>query len=242
MQTTLTAPELLLNNSVQHLDLPIDSGMRPSDDAPPIKVIRRDGSWTSLNISKIRNVVQWACSGKKANSIALEAGLTTRLRHGITTREIQDNLINCALEMCNPEQADWRYVAGRLHIWSLWKDTLVSRGYHYGDYARTVRDKVEAGEYDERLLNYSAKELQEASTWINSDWDTDYDYAGAVLLTSRYLLPDELPQEAYLSCALLLALVESPPRATHLGKTVLPSDRPTSNFSGYAYSGELKGS
>ena len=210
MQTTLTAPELLLNNSVQHLDLPIDSGMRPSDDAPPIKVIRRDGSWTSLNISKIRNVVQWACLEKKVNSIALEAGLTTRLRHGITTREIQDNLINCALEMCNPEEADWRYVAGRLHIWSLWKDTLVSRGYHYGDYARTVRDKVEAGEYDKRLLDYSAKELQEASTWINSDWDTDYDYAGAVLLTSRYLLPDELPQEAYLSCALLLALVESP--------------------------------
>ncbi|MDJ0731595.1 MAG: ribonucleoside-diphosphate reductase subunit alpha [Crocosphaera sp.] len=175
-----------------------------------IKVRRRDGSRTALNIGKIRAVVDWACAGQEVNSIALEAGLTTRLRDGITTREIQDNLINCALEMCSPAEPDWRYVAGRLHIWSLWKDTLVSRGYQYGNYETTVRTKVESGQYDNRLLTYSTTELQAAGTWINPDWDTDYDYAGAVLLTSRYLLCDELPQEALLSCALLLATVESP--------------------------------
>lgn len=175
-----------------------------------IQVIRRDGSSTPLNIGKIRAVVDWACMGLEVNSIALEAGLTTRLRDGISTREIQDNLISCALEMCSPDQPDWRYVAGRLHMWSLWKDTLVSRGYQYGHYLRTVQTKVAAEEYDPRLLTYSEEELREAGCWINSDWDTDYDYAGAVLLTSRYLLPNELPQEALLTCALLLASVESP--------------------------------
>jgi ribonucleoside-diphosphate reductase alpha chain len=175
-----------------------------------IEVIRRDGRATALNISKIREVVEWACSGKQVNPIALEAGLTTRLRHGITTREIQDNLINCALEMCSPEEPDWRYVAGRLHIWSLWKDVLVSRGYQYGDYGQTVKAKVAANQYDLRILTYGDEELKEAGAWINPDWDTDYDYAGSVLLTSRYLLPDELPQEALLTCALLLASVESP--------------------------------
>lgn len=175
-----------------------------------IEVIRRDGTKTGLNISKIRNVVAWACKGYQVNSIALEAGLTTRLRDGITTREIQDNLINCALEMCSPEEPEWRYVAGRLHIWSLWKDTLVSRGYQYGNYAETVRNKVKSDYYDQRLSHYSPEDLRKAGSWINSDWDTDYDYAGAVLLTNRYLLPDELPQEAFLSCALLLALPEKP--------------------------------
>lgn len=177
---------------------------------PKIQVVRRDNSWTPLNIGKIRAVVHWACEGHNVNPIALEAGLTTRLRHGITTREIQDNLINCALEMCSPDEPNWRYVAGRLHIWSLWKDTLVSRGYQYGNYEKTVHTKVEAQEYDSRLLTYSSEELREAGSWINPDWDTDYDYAGAVLLTSRYLLPNELPQEALLSCSLLLATVESP--------------------------------
>ncbi|BFM41179.1 ribonucleoside-diphosphate reductase subunit alpha [Synechocystis sp. LKSZ1] len=175
-----------------------------------IKVIRRDGSSTTLNIGKIRAVVDWACTGLEVNAIALEAGLTTRLRDGISTREIQDNLISCALEMCSPDEPDWRYVAGRLQIWSLWKDTLVSRGYQYGQYLKTVQAKVAAHQYDERILIYSEEELKEAGYWINADWDTDYDYAGAVLLTSRYLLPDELPQEALLTCALLLASVEAP--------------------------------
>ncbi|OKH22781.1 ribonucleoside-diphosphate reductase [Hydrococcus rivularis NIES-593] len=181
-----------------------------SPHANDIQVIRRDGSRTPLNIAKIRAVVDWACAGVEVNPIALEAGLKTRLRNGITTREIQDNLINCALEMCSPEEPDWRYVAGRLHIWSLWKDTQVSRGYQYGDYEQTVRTMVAAKKYDERILTYSSQELQKAGSWINTDWDTDYDYAGAVLLTSRYLLPDELPQEALLTCALLLATVEAP--------------------------------
>lgn len=175
-----------------------------------IEVIKRDGSRTSLNIGKIRAVVDWACVGKEVNPIALEAGLTTRLRNGITTREIQDNLINCALEMCSPDEPDWRYVAGRLHIWSLWKDTLVERGYQYGNYEQTVRTKVANHQYDDRISLYSAEELKEAGSWVNPDWDTDYDYAGAVLLTSRYLLEDELPQEALLTCALLLASVEAP--------------------------------
>ncbi|MDB9391959.1 ribonucleoside-diphosphate reductase subunit alpha [Microcystis aeruginosa] len=183
-----------------------------------IRVIRRDGSTTSLNIGKIRDVVEWACEGKKVNSIALEAGLTTRLRDGITTREIQDNLINCALEMCSPEEPDWRYVAGRLHIWSLWKDTLVARGYQYGNYEKTVKTQVKKLLYDERILIYSEAELKEAGSWINPDWDIDYDYAGALLITSRYLLKNELPQEALLTCSLLLAIVEEPANRLHWAK------------------------
>ena len=175
-----------------------------------IHVIRRDGSTTPLEINKIRTVVNWACCGLSTNSIALEAHLTTRLRPGITTREIQDNLIRCALDLCSPEEPDWRYVAGRLHIWSLWKDTKVSRGYQYGYYARTVHFKVLEGQYDRRILTYSPEELEIANTWINPDWDADYDYAGSVLLTKRYLLANELPQEAFLTCALLIASVETP--------------------------------
>jgi ribonucleoside-diphosphate reductase alpha chain len=163
-----------------------------------------------LNIAKIRSVVHWACSGKDVNAISLEAGLTTRLRHGVTTREIQDNLINCALELCSPTEPEWRYVAGRLHIWNLWKDTIVSRGYGYGDYLAAVKLQVATNNYDRSILLYSETELATAGTWINPEWDKDYDYAGAILLTKRYLLPNELPQEAFLTCALLLASPEKP--------------------------------
>lgn len=173
-------------------------------------VTKRDGSSAPLDVGKIRNVVEWACAGLDASSIELEAGLTTRLKDGVTTREIQENLIQCSLEMCSPEEPDWRYVAGRLHIWSLWKDTLVERGYQYGNYAQAVADKLKINAYDSRLSQYSLEDLEEANSWINPDWDMDYDYAGAVLLTKRYLLDYELPQEAFLTCALLLALPEKP--------------------------------
>jgi ribonucleoside-diphosphate reductase alpha chain len=181
-------------------------------------VIRRDGSRANLNIAKIRHVVEWATVGLDANPIALEAGLVTRLRDGVTTREIQDNLIDCALGMCSPEEPDWRYVAGRLQIWSLWKDTLVIRNLErviesydaleeiYSHYPEVVLAQVKAGRYTPRITAcYSPKELAIAGSWINPDWDKDYDYAGAVLFSKRYLLPDELPQEALLTCALLLA-------------------------------------
>lgn len=216
-----------------------DARARLSATMSEVRVIRRDGSRANLNIAKIRHVVEWATVGLDANPIALEAGLVTRLRDGVTTREIQDNLIDCALSMCNPEEPDWRYVAGRLHIWSLWKDTLVIRSSGatgrcaslreglrrdlmsrviqsydaieeiYSHYPEVVSAQVKAGRYTPQITEcYSEKELAIAGSWINPDWDKDYDYAGAVLFSKRYLLPDELPQEALLTCALLLASVE----------------------------------
>jgi len=185
-----------------------------------ITIINRAGDRVALDITKIRKVCDWATQGLEASTPPLESGLTLRLRDGVTTRDIQNNLVSCALEMCSPEEPDWRYVAGRLHIWSLWKDTLVSRGYQYGDYARTVFTKVQSQSYDSRILTYTLDELQSASSWINPDWDMDYDYAGAVLLTKRYLLPDELPQEALLTCALLIALPEEPSNRLPFAKRV----------------------
>ena len=188
----------------------LSSEEKEGKSSSDISVVRRDGSFTPLNITKIRSVVEWATAGYNVNPITLEAGLTTRLRNGVTTREIQDNLIDCALGMCSPEEPEWRYVAGRLHIWSLWKDTQVARGFGYGNYVAAVQSQIDAKRYDRAILKYSTEELARAGSWINREWDKDYDYAGAVLLTKRYLLTNELPQEAFLTCALLLAAVEKP--------------------------------
>ncbi|MGD1919636.1 MAG: ribonucleoside-diphosphate reductase subunit alpha [Pleurocapsa sp.] len=182
----------------------------PQVSSSDICVVRRDGSSSPLDITKIRSVVEWACDGYSVNPITLEAGLTTRLRNGVTTRDIQDNLIDCALGMCSPDEPEWRYVAGRLHVWSLWKDTQVARGFGYGKYPQSVQSQIDSKRYDRTILKYSQEELKEAGSWINPDWDKDYDYAGAVLLTKRYLLTNELPQEAFLTCALLLASNEKP--------------------------------
>lgn len=206
----LDTTENLLSPQKLSSDYSQSSSHKSQKQKNDIQVIKRNGTLTPLNVGKIKDVVNWACANQDVNSIALEAGLTTRLRHGISTREIQDNLINCALEMCSKDEPNWRYVAGRLLMWSVIKDTYVARNYTYGQYQKTVHDFVESKQYDSRILIYSNAQLEEAGSWINPDWDLDYDYAGVVLLNNRYLLKNELPQEAFLTCALLLASVEKP--------------------------------
>ena len=187
-----------------------------------INVIQRSGETRPLDITKIRRVVEWACEGLEVNPLALESGLTSRLRDGITTREIQENLINVATQLFCVEETDWKYVAGRLHIWGLWKDTRIKRefgGYYSSrtvftksertDYAKYVQWQVERGVYDSRITEiYDGKDLKIVGEWIYSEYDKDFDYAGAIMLSERYLLDCELPQEAFLTCALLLASVE----------------------------------
>ena len=171
-----------------------------------IKVQKRDGSLVDLDITKIRKVVGWACEGLTVQSVALESRMSERLVDGVTTRDIQRNLINCALQMCSPEQPDWRYVAGRLHMWNIWKEVELSRGYDQSDYYIHVNHMTEKGYYAPDLLSsYLARDLTIAGSWRNIEYDSDYDYAGATLLSRRYLLQDELPQEMYLTIALLLA-------------------------------------
>lgn len=189
-----------------------------------INVIQRNGKTSELNINKIRTVIKWACDKLDVSPIVLESGLTTKLRDGISTKDIQENLINCALTLCSPEEPDWRYVAGRLHIWGLWKDTRISRqfgGYlsptvfkdiEGADYAKYVDWQVKRGIYDHKITQfYDQEDLAIAGEWIYPEYDKDFDYAGATMLSSRYLLDGELPQEAFLTCALLLASVEKPP-------------------------------
>ena len=189
-----------------------------------INVIQRNGESRSLEITKIRRVVEWACEGLEVNSLALESGLTSRLRDGITTREIQENLINVATQLFCVEEPDWKYVAGRLHIWGLWKDTRIKRqfgGYSSHtvfrksegtDYAKYVQWQVDRNIYDPKITEiYDKKNLEIAGKWIYPEYDKDFDYAGAIMLSKRYLLDCELPQEAFLTCALLLASVEEKP-------------------------------
>jgi ribonucleoside-diphosphate reductase alpha chain len=189
-----------------------------------INVIQRSGETRPLDITKIRRVVEWACEGLEVNPLALESGLTSRLRDSITTREIQENLINVATQLFCVEETDWKYVAGRLHIWGLWKDTRIKRkfgGYlsrtvfrrlEGTDYAKYIQWQVDRGVYDPRITEiYDENDLKIAGKWIYPEYDKDFDYAGAIMLSERYLLDCELPQEAFLACALLLASVEENP-------------------------------
>ena len=172
-------------------------------------VIKRDGRQKKFDIEKVKKVIAWAIEGLDINPLKLESSIDIIFKDKIKTSEIQENLIYHALSLTSVKEPDWRIIAGRFLMMNKWKDTQRKRGYIYGDLFEHIKKMVETKRYDGKILEiYSKSELLEASKWIEVRRDLEYDYAAVVLLTSRYLIEDELPGEAYLIISLLLASVE----------------------------------
>lgn len=168
-----------------------------------MQIIKRSGKHENLDIQKVRKVIEWTCEGLDASPAELEARVSIRFKDGITTEEIQKNVIQGALELCDINAPDWRYVAGRLYLWDYRKAVATERGYEYGNLAYTLiaNDDV----YCDVIYDYSGYEIQRLNEYIKPERDLDYDYAGAITLTKKYLRDGELPQEMLMITAMVLA-------------------------------------
>lgn len=171
-----------------------------------IKIEKRSGELVPFDVEKIKKVINWSVEGLDVSPLKLESAVTTLFRNGTKTVDIQENLVLTAHRLISLQESDWRYVTGRLKIMDYWKTVQKSRGYGYeGDFADYIKWQVEEGRYDFPIDKYTEVELRNAAIFLNPDYDKDYDYAGANLLIKRYLVDDELPQEAFLVIALILA-------------------------------------
>jgi ribonucleoside-diphosphate reductase alpha chain len=183
------------------------------------EVIKRDGNSANYDAKKIRKVIEWATKDFDLNSIKLESNVEMTLRNGITTSEIQQAVIMSALSLTSLEEPDWKYVAGRLKLFDIYKNIKILRKlgkneypfYNNGLFKAYVKKSVEKGIYTDVLTKkYTSEEMDEISHFINPDYDLLYDYAGINLLHKRYLAEQdgeiwELPQEMYLTAAMVIA-------------------------------------
>lgn len=182
-----------------------------------VKVIKRDGSEAPVDLNEIREAIAYGIDGFILNPLELESKLNLHLNQGRSTKFIQETLVNSAVNLASPEAPEWLYVAGRLHIWNWSHEVIANRGYGYGHYD-VFSDTNLFSKYTSQLKVYSQKDLQESVTWIEPEFDKDFDYAGAKLLTERYLHPDELLQECFLATALVLAIPEEPKKRMRWAK------------------------
>ncbi|MBC2850360.1 ribonucleoside-diphosphate reductase subunit alpha [Cetobacterium sp. 8H] len=177
------------------------------------QVINREGIREKLDITKIREKLLRACKDLEVNMVELESHIDSIYQVDITTKKIQESLINQAVSMTSFEESDWTYVAGRLLMMETEREVYHKRGFSYGQFGRTIKKLVELGVYDRRLLEYSDKELEELEKTIDISRDMLYDYAGSNMLVNRYLLKYdgiiyELPQEVFMCISMLLAINE----------------------------------
>lgn len=177
------------------------------------KVRNRDGLVEELNIEKIREKLLRACQELDVNMVELESKIESIYEENITTKKIQESLINSAVSMTTFEESDWALVAGRLLMMEVEREVYHGRGFSYGNLAQTIELMLSYGLYDERLKIYTKEELDTLNAVISPERDMVYDYAGANMLVRRYLLKyqgkiHELPQEVFMVIAMLLAIYE----------------------------------
>lgn len=196
------------------------------------KVIKRNGEVENLDILKIKRVIQNATMGLKTNPLVLESQVQLVFKGEMTSREIHHSLINTALKLTNvdnDENMQWRFVAARLLLMDIFKDAAITRGLKkpgYNNYYKFVKTAVSEGLYDQKIIKeYSKEEIEEIGNELNVNYDYGFDYAGMNLLATRYLIKKsgkafELPQEMYLTMALLLALPESKENRLAIAKKI----------------------
>jgi ribonucleoside-diphosphate reductase alpha chain len=176
-----------------------------------LTVTKRDGNLENYNVDKIKKVINWACEDiENVEPIVLESSLQLLITDSISTVEIHEQLIQKAKELISLEQPNWKYVAGRLLMQTIWKDSKSKRGFTYNDYDAFIswlEEQKNKGIYKYHLQEgfYSSGELKEAYSYIKPERDFLFDYSGSFLLKQRYLLPNELPQEMFLIIALLIS-------------------------------------
>lgn len=177
------------------------------------KVINRAGIEENLDISKIRAKLIRACSDLDVNMVELESQIDIIYEDRISTKKIQEHLINQAVSMVSFEESDWSYVAGRLLMMETEREVFHKRGFSYGNFEKTIEFLTQKNIYDKRLNEYKKEELKKLNEAIDINRDMLYDYAGANMFVNRYLykyLGDifELPQEVFMCIAMLLAINE----------------------------------
>lgn len=177
------------------------------------QVVNRAGIRENLDITKIREKLVRACANLEVNMVELESHIESIYAENITTKKIQESLINQAVSMTSFDESDWTYVAGRLLMMETEREVFHKRGFSYGEFYESIKTLVKIGIYDKRLLDYTQEEIEELEKAMDTSRDMMYDYAGANMFVNRYLLKYdgkiyELPQEVFMCIAMLLAVNE----------------------------------
>ena len=190
-----------------------------------IKVRKRDGSETALNLDKIHKVVEEACEGLgggvSASQVEMNSGL--QFFDGIETKDIQEILVRSASDLISLETPNYQFVAARLLLYGVYKQVF---GSEWVQGLPSVLDHcyscVDKQVYDSEIVDkYTYEEWTKINSWIDHDRDMLFTYAGLRQVVDKYLVQDrssnevyETPQYMYMMIA--VTLFQNYPKETRL--------------------------
>ena len=170
--------------------------MTPSTE---IKVVKRDGEKTTLNLEKVHKMVEHACeglAGVSESAVEINSGL--QFFDGIETKDIQEILIRSANDLITLENPNYQFVAARLLLFGLRKSVYNGHPDKHPILKDHVQNCINKGVYDNEVLRkFSDEEWEKLNGYIDHDRDYLFTYAGIRQVCDKYLVQDRSNGELY---------------------------------------------
>lgn len=170
-----------------------------------MKVLKRDGTTEQYNCKKIKKAISFACDGLQVNPLKLEAKFDEFLFDGVTTEQIQQNLIIHAKNLATPSDDDWVFVAGRLATMDRWNKTKA----YEKPFGQFIKEMTNKGVYRHFGLSaYSESEIAGLEKEIDMNYDLNHSISSINTFESKYLVDGECIQLVMMVDAMIYASVE----------------------------------
>lgn len=198
------------------------------------KIIKSSWEKENFDIEKIRKtykiVSYWLARACKFEEIS--DSFKKYIVEGMKTSDITNMLIKSAVDLVSVENISWQFIAWRLALIDLYKESSNNRGidikkiYEARNYLSLFKEYVKAWLYSKDFFDYySEADVLEAWEYLKKENDFEYNYTTILMYKKRYLLnPNkvikELPQEMYMSVALFLAMPEAKENRLKVAKKI----------------------
>lgn len=160
-----------------------------------MQVTKRNGKKEPFDTLKIKQSIAYACQGVNVNPLELESRIDYFVKNGISTTDIQANIIQHALQLATPNAPEWLTVAGH----ALAMDELHAFKLKGKGFAELVKSNCRDGLYTETLLDfYSTEDLNELETVLDYERDLDHSYASLLTGKKKYQNKNELNQHMHM--------------------------------------------
>nr|XP_019575495.1 PREDICTED: uncharacterized protein LOC109439651 [Rhinolophus sinicus] len=171
-------------------------------------IVKRSNTEEVFDINKVKKCTEAACVGlKNVSSDELIESALSYVESAKNTAEIQQILIQTAVDKIDIDKPDWSFVAARIFLFDLYHRVNRNSGYP------SLRDYLTKGISRLRIESQFIEkyDLDLLDEYIKPERDFQFSYLGIRTLYDRYLLKDinsepiELPQHMFMAIAMYLA-------------------------------------
>jgi len=182
-----------------------------------MQVTKRDGTKENFDTIKIKQSIAYACEGVNVNPLELESRIDYFVKNGISTTDIQANIIQHALQLATPSTPEWLTVAG--HAFAM--DELHAFKVKGKGFADLVKMNCKTGLYTKELLDfYSTEDLNELESVIDYERDLAHSYASLLTGKKKYQNKNELNQHMHMVNAMRFGQFEDAPNRIEVVKQI----------------------